>query len=86
MTRQILSLKRSKQPKVDPRRNIARRWVETADERCPLACVWFALREPFNEDDDEPGSRWPALYRSLGKAGHLHCIHHLWAPLTPLFR
>ena len=24
-----------------PRVEITRRWVETADERCPLACVWF---------------------------------------------
>ena len=28
-----------------PRVEIIRRWVETADERCPLACVWFALPE-----------------------------------------
>lgn len=86
MTRRLLLFDRSRQSKANPRKIIARRWVETADERCPLACVWFALREPFDTQDDEPGSRWPAFYRSLRKAGRLHCIHLLWAPLTPPLR
>jgi hypothetical protein len=84
MTRQLQFLNRLKQPRVDPRKALTRRWVETADERCPLACVWFALREPFDTQDDEPGTPWPAFCRFLRKAGRLHNIHLLWAPLTPI--
>ena len=58
---------------IRPRTDMVRRWVETADERCPLACVWFAL--PTNADatladqDDDPGSMRPTFsYFSL-KAG-----------------
>ena len=37
---------------------ITRRWVETGDERCPLACVWFALPEiAADEDDDDQRSQ-----------------------------
>ena len=28
---------------VRPAAKLGSRWVETADERCPLACIWFAL-------------------------------------------
>ncbi len=83
MTRLVNALSHLKQPKVYRRNVIARRWVETADERCPLACVWLALREPFDTQDDEPGALWPAFCRFLRKAGRLHSLHLLWAPLTP---
>jgi high affinity Mn2+ porin len=69
---------------IRPRTDMVRRWVETADERCPLACVWFAL--PAHADailadqDDDPGSMQPAFsYFSL-KAGCLLYIHNLPAP------
>ncbi|CAN5488860.1 hypothetical protein BH10ACI4_BH10ACI4_09560 [soil metagenome] len=32
--------------------NLRRRWVETADERCPLACVWFALPDVTAENEE----------------------------------
>jgi hypothetical protein len=61
---------------------ITRRWVETADERCPLACVWFALPEIAAEQDDEPDSRRPA-FSSFGlKAGCLQSINNLPAPFS----
>jgi hypothetical protein len=63
-----------------PRAEIVRRWVETADERCPLACVWFALAEAVSEQDDEPRSRKPAFSLSKWKAGYLHLIHTSPAP------
>ena len=58
-----------------PRAEIVRRWVETADERCPLACVWFALPEIASVQDDEPELRWPAFSRYSLKAGRLQSIH-----------
>jgi hypothetical protein len=64
------------------RAEIARRWVETADERCPLACVWFALPEAISDQDDEPRLRWPAFSFSKWKAGYLHLIHTFPAPFT----
>jgi len=59
---------------------LRRRWVETADERCPIACTWFTLTEPLSEPDDEPSLTWPAFpwprfIRPNGKAGSLHPIH-----------
>jgi len=44
---------------------IRRRWVETADARCPLACVWFALGPNAGQSDttDESERPWPALLR-----------------------
>jgi hypothetical protein len=55
-----------------PRVQITRRWVETADERCPLACVWFALPEMVADQDDEPDLRRPAFSSLWLKAGCLH--------------
>ena len=44
MIKRILHHDAAKQARVDhPRTEIIQCWVETADERCPLACVWFAL-------------------------------------------
>ena len=62
------------------RAEIVRRWVETADERCPLACVWFALPDISADQDDEPESRWPAFSLSRLKAGCLQSINSLAAP------
>ncbi|RZU39864.1 hypothetical protein BDD14_1259 [Edaphobacter modestus] len=54
-----------------PRAEIHSRWVQTADERCPIACTWFALAENLDEQDDDPGSAWPALLRLSRRAGEL---------------
>jgi high affinity Mn2+ porin len=63
-----------------PRVEIIQRWVETADERCPLACVWFALPEIAADQDDEPDLTQPAFSWFSLKAGCLHPIHILPAP------
>jgi high affinity Mn2+ porin len=64
-----------------PRVEIIRRWVETADERCPLACVWFALPEiAQDQDDDESESPRPAFSSFRWKAGCLHPVHNFPAP------
>jgi hypothetical protein len=68
---------------IRPRTDMVRRWVETADERCPLACVWFALPTAVSDmtladQDDDPGSTRPAF--SPLKAGRLLYIHTLPAP------
>jgi len=63
-----------------PRVGITQRWVETADERCPLACVWFALPEIIPDQDDESESPRPAFSSFRLKAGRLHLINNLPAP------
>jgi high affinity Mn2+ porin len=63
-----------------PRVDIVQRWVETADERCPLACAWFALPEIVADQDDESESPWPAFSWFKSKAGYLHHINILPAP------
>src|SRR4030088_596808 len=63
-----------------PRVEITRRWVETADERCPLACVWFALPEIIADQDDESELRRPAFSFFRLKAGRLQLINNLPAP------
>jgi high affinity Mn2+ porin len=65
-----------------PRVGIVRRWVETGDERCPLACVWFALPEIAIDQDDEPDSLQPAFSLFRWKAGCLLSIHTLPAPFN----
>jgi high affinity Mn2+ porin len=65
---------------------IARRWVETADERCPLASVWFALPEITSELDEEDQFIQPAFALSGLKAGYLHRIHMIPATSIPLTR
>lgn len=85
MTRLILNIDRFKAPRSGPRKIITRRWVETADERCPLAGVWFALGEILDTQDDEPGLPEPAFYRFLWKAGSLLNVHLPLTCLTPLF-
>ena len=60
---------------IRPRTEIIQRWVETADERCPLACVWFALPEIATGPDDESESPRPAFSSFRWKAGCLHPIH-----------
>lgn len=58
-----------------------RRWVETADERCPLACAWCVLPENQDEQDDDSWLRWPALSR--GRQAFLHGIHLLSSHSMP---
>lgn len=82
MTRKLLLSNRSKQPKANLRKIITREWVETADERCPLACVWFALGETPGKQDDEPGLSGPAFYRSLRKAGFFAPYSSFWSTLN----
>ena len=62
-----------------PRVNIVKRWIETADERCPLACVWSALPEVSADQDDESELRWPAFLARL-RAGYLQAINNVPAP------
>jgi hypothetical protein len=65
-----------------PRVEVARRWVETADERCPLACVWFAMPEMGADQDDEPELPRPAFSSFRLKAGRLQYINNLPAPFN----
>jgi len=67
-----------------PRVEIVQRWVETADERCPLACTWSALPELIADADIEPISIQPAFGFFSPKAGYLHHIHILPALSIPL--
>ena len=59
MIQRILHHKRAKQQSGADRPEMIQRWVETADERCPLACAWFALPgilddQPAAGQGDEP--------------------------------
>jgi len=58
-----------------PRAVTIQRWVETADERCPFACVWFALPEIAADQDDESESPRLAFSSFLSKVGCLHPVH-----------
>lgn len=63
-------------PKPASRRiEVGRRWVETADERCPLACVWFALPESADDRDEEPGSLMPVFSAVREKTGWFQRFH-----------
>jgi hypothetical protein len=66
MFRSIFKLPRVRRPQSTRPPTIRSRWVETADERCPIACTWF-LAPDVLEQDAEPGSTWPAFL--LRKAG-----------------
>lgn len=77
-----LSLKRLRATRIRPHIEIRRRWIETADERCPLACTWYALLESSDEQDDDSWLCWPAFLHVFEKAGlctvfifssHTHC-------------
>jgi hypothetical protein len=81
ITTRALYRKHISQPATRQTAVIVPRWVETADERCPLACVWFALSEPLADQDDDPGSMQPAFSHFSVKAGYLLYIHTLSAPL-----
>jgi hypothetical protein len=39
--------------------SLTRSFVETGDERCPLAGIWSRLPETDSAVDDEPGLTWP---------------------------
>ncbi len=86
---------RTKQPHlVAPPQPVAlhRRWVETADERCPIACVWFALPTDTADSEETPcdlphlaqpvfsfagGGRQFALYSSLSGTLYLIALYAL---------
>jgi hypothetical protein len=76
LTRKLFTRNANNRPRVE----IIRRWVETGDERCPLACVWFTLPEIATDQDDESESPQPAFSSFLSKAGCLHSLHILPAP------
>jgi high affinity Mn2+ porin len=82
MIQRVLPPDRRRQPLATrrPGTEIFQRWVETADEGCPLA--WVALPEVFVGQDIEPESPWPALSPFRLKAGYLHPVHNLPAPFT----
>jgi hypothetical protein len=65
-----------------PRAEITRRWVETADERCPLACVWFALPEMTADQDDESELPRPAFSTCVRRQAvctpFTFLLHHLY--------
>ncbi len=65
-----------------PRAEIIQRWVETADERCPIASVWFALPEIAADQDDEPESAQPAFFLFRSKAGCLYSLTFILHPLS----
>lgn len=61
--------------------NLTRSFVETGDERCPLAGIWSRLPELDAAIDDEPGLTRPAwgmlLLRALsGRARDFSVICH----------
>jgi hypothetical protein len=43
---------------------LVRRFVETGDERCPIAGIWMALPQQA-DSADEPESTWPVMRRLL---------------------
>jgi hypothetical protein len=45
---------------VNSRMSLTRAFVETGDERCPLAGIWSRLPEMDAAADDEPGLTRPA--------------------------
>jgi hypothetical protein len=69
MTRTIFKLPRFGRLETTPHVAIRSRWVETADERCPIACTWFTVLEDLKAQDDESGSLQPAFLRLRWKAG-----------------
>ena len=44
---------------MNSRISLTRNFVETGDERCPLAGIWSRLPELDAAVDDEPGLIWP---------------------------
>jgi len=46
-------------PQNSRRMSLTRAFVETGDERCPLAGIWSRLPEMDAAADDEPGLTWP---------------------------
>jgi hypothetical protein len=69
---------RLRRPQADSQPVIQSRWIETADERCPIACTWFTIAESIKDLDDDPGSTWPVFLRVRWKAG-------FFSQLPPLF-
>ncbi|MEI9979449.1 MAG: hypothetical protein WDN23_10695 [Edaphobacter sp.] len=71
-----------------PRFEIIQRWVETADERCPLACVWLPCPKPFRTRTTSATYYGLPSPRFRLEAGYLHVIHISPAPsiLAPLLK
>ena len=68
------------QPESRSRPVIRSRWIETADERCPIACTWFPVAESPKEQDDEPGLAWPVFLPMRWRTGPLSSIRNLLEP------
>jgi len=57
------------------RKPIVQRWIETADERCPLAGMWTSLTVDQRENTVEDDLPWRILRMVLrGCATSLPCI------------
>lgn len=67
----LARISHSLQCKSETRSAIQSRWVETADERCPIACTWFTVPEGTGEQEDEPGLAWPVFLRLRRRTGFL---------------
>ena len=68
-------------PQNTKRMSLTRSFVETGDERCPLAGIWSRLPEMDAAADDEPGLTWPVrgafLFRALlWRASGFRVISH----------
>ena len=75
------SFKTDSQRAVLPNANrisLTRSFVETGDERCPLAGIWSRLPEMDATVDDDPGLAWPAhgvlLSRALSGRASRFCV------------
>lgn len=82
MIRQKLGQLRSSIARPHPQVELRRRWIETADERCPIAGTWFALPVEQDEQDEDHWLRWPAFSRLRKKAGLFLSIHLVLADLS----
>lgn len=55
------------------RPQLVRTFVETGDERCPIAGIWSRLDLDVAADD--PEISWPAVRRLLPWRAFLSCVH-----------
>jgi hypothetical protein len=79
MIRDIFRLNRLKQNRTCHTPAIRMRWVETADERCPLACTWSPILDQFDEQEEEPGLFSSLISIKIKGALHtlfMHFSHH----------
>jgi hypothetical protein len=69
MINHIFRPKRSKQDKPSHPPAIRQRWVETADERCPIARTWSLVPYHLEEQEEEPDPIGSSIFlRPLSRA------------------